>query len=346
MEKNLDKKIRLRYFISSKDSAFDSQVKALLQKYKTNQEISEAQLIDISETNIINIIKDAIKNRNKVDICHARGENAAFYAYIYSAITESKLVVDIRGAKYEEIDCFDSFILKRYLKKGLLRLLFSLLKNSATFSCVSESLRDYLCEKYSIDREIISLNHCIAGDGFVFDKAKRKEIRDQLKVNEEELLFVMINGGNSPWQNIDDILEKVDDGRSKLLLISKNEFCKKNDNVIWKKLKHEEVAHYLSAADVGMVFREENIVNKVACPIKFVEYISCGLPIITSGNVDFIREFILKYKCGVILNINNMPEKIDIEVFNREKISMDGKKMFSINRISEDYLRLYRDVIS
>lgn len=51
---------------------------------------------------------------------------------------------------------------------------------------------------------------------------------------------------------------------------------------------HTEVPGYLACADVALLIREDSPVNEVASPVKFAEYLSCGLPVIlTQGIGDY-----------------------------------------------------------
>ena len=44
-------------------------------------------------------------------------------------------------------------------------------------------------------------------------------------------------------------------------------------NVINKFVDYYEIPNYLNAADIAVIWRENSIVNKVASPVKFSEYI-------------------------------------------------------------------------
>ena len=57
---------------------------------------------------------------------------------------------------------------------------------------------------------------------------------------------------------------------------------------------------YLNAADAAIIWRDKSIVNKVASPVKFSEYVCCGLPVIANKTVDMINNYILKNDCGLL----------------------------------------------
>ena len=47
---------------------------------------------------------------------------------------------------------------------------------------------------------------------------------------------------------------------------------------------------FLAAADYGLLLRQSSTVNRVACPVKFGEYLACGVrPILTPGIGDQSR---------------------------------------------------------
>ncbi len=51
---------------------------------------------------------------------------------------------------------------------------------------------------------------------------------------------------------------------------------------------HDQIFDYLQMGDVGLLLRDESPVNLVASPLKFAEYLLCGLPVITTPYIgDF-----------------------------------------------------------
>jgi glycosyltransferase involved in cell wall biosynthesis len=90
-------------------------------------------------------------------------------------------------------------------------------------------------------------------------------------------------------------LSDLDNNIQKLL----DEFPSK---IQYLKVLPHEVPNYLIAADYGLLIREESITNKVASPVKFAEYLACGLKVLISQNLGDYSEFILHNKCGEIYN--------------------------------------------
>ena len=103
----------------------------------------------------------------------------------------------------------------------------------------------------------------------------------------------------SDWQNF-TVIEKLGKLNIKILNLLKSKF--KAYNIISKFVDNNEIYKYLSAADIGFIWREESVTNKVASQVKFSEYICCGLLVISNSNVDLITSFVKEYKIEKILN--------------------------------------------
>ena len=58
----------------------------------------------------------------------------------------------------------------------------------------------------------------------------------------------------------------------------------------------------LSAADFGLLLRENNIVNNVASPTKFAEYLMAGLPVIISNGIGDFSYFVRFKNVGICID--------------------------------------------
>ncbi len=115
-------------------------------------------------------------------------------------------------------------------------------------------------------------------------------------------------------------------------------------NIINKFVSYSEMPFYLNAADVAIIWREKSIVNKVASPVKFGEYVCCGLPVIANESVDMIKEYIKKNSCGLLINslddidINSLNR---LKQINRQAIAETGLSNFGIDKIIDQYSQIY-----
>jgi len=196
----------------------------------------------------------------------------------------------------------------------------------------------------NIEKKIF-INPCLAGKLFVYSADQRNHFRKLIGINENEKLLVFSSGGESLWQNNQELVNIAIKG-FKILNLSKVNID--HSNIITKYVKYEEVAGYMSAADVAVIFRENSIVNKVASPVKFSEYLCSGLPVISNKNVDVIERCIKNTGYGLLIDSMDdiTLEAVDkLCAISRNKISEYGRKYFGIESVAESYLKIYNEMI-
>lgn len=280
-------------------------------------------------------------------IFHTRGEVMAWHLSKILAVEYIKNIIpDIRGAGVEETKEFSQL---KYLTKALkiynYASAFINLKRFNQLSAVSIYLKEYLVNKYKIDPVNIRITPSLAGPNFFFDRLQRTKFRSQLNLSNDDFLVVFSSGGTANWQK-NDIIKILANKGIKVLNLSKSKIEIKN--VINKFVSYYEVPFYLNAADVGIIWRDKSIVNKVASPVKFSEYVCCGLPVIANESVDMIKEYIKKNSCGLVINSLN---DIDINSLNqlkqidRQAIAETGLSNFGTEKIVDRYSQIYSEII-
>jgi len=368
----------LIYFCDSVGSVFESQVLALLNEIKDREVFkkiylflgvkNEDQKKDFLERKL-NIdldivfyrtypnypffnflirksIKTSVKGLNinfKDCMFHTRGEMIAWQLTCVLGDEYNKNIIpDIRGASIEEINEF--YNSNRLLKHLKILNNKNAVKNLSKFnliSVVSDSLKNYLIINCRIDDAKILTTPCLADKGFKFDERKRNYVRKELGLNKEDTLIVFASGGTANWQNNNAVL-KLAEKEIKVLNLSKKIINHKN--IINKFVCYSEMPDYLNAADVAIIWRDNSVVNKVASPVKFSEYICCGLPVIANNSVDLIKSYITQNKCGLIiedleeLDQHKLIKLMDID---RKQISGKGVLNFGLDEITQKYLSIY-----
>jgi hypothetical protein len=63
-------------------------------------------------------------------------------------------------------------------------------------------------------------------------------------------------------------------------------------------------------ADYGILIREQSVTNQVASPVKFAEYLACGLQVLISEGIGDFTDFVKQQNCGKIFNENIKIEPI------------------------------------
>jgi hypothetical protein len=69
-----------------------------------------------------------------------------------------------------------------------------------------------------------------------------------------------------------------------------------------------EAARLLCAADYGLLLRRDDMVNRVACPVKFGEYLACGVRPVLTPHIGDQSRLCEETGLGVVLGIASMTE--------------------------------------
>jgi glycosyltransferase involved in cell wall biosynthesis len=178
-----------------------------------------------------------------------------------------------------------------------------LLRRSDAVACIAQSYIE------AFRRSTPNFNYFLVPNNvncaeFRNDATARRRIRNSLGIGEHETAFVYLgNLASSGWhqasfyrvfyENLTRFVEQpvfffLVPERSVLLVHEAFSGC---GRIIVKSPQYDEIAEYLSAADIGMMFLHK---AKVALGTKIVEYLAASLPVIVNRNcegaVSLIRE--------------------------------------------------------
>ena len=282
---------------------------------------------------------------SKFTVFHSRGWSSASLVYRSLdkvGLSNPKILLDIRGAIKEEVlDFQKNNWLKKTMKSVNISKVISAVNNYAFISVVSAALKEYVSSNVGNIEGEVFINPCLAGKSFTYSIEYREKLRNTLGIKENEKLLIFSSGGESLWQNNHELIKIASRG-FKILNLSK--VYVDHPNVITKYVKYEEVAGYLSVADVALIFRDKNVVNKVASPVKFSEYLCSGLPVVANKNVKMIKDCIESTGYGLLVDsIDEITlEKIDkLCSISRNKISEYGWEHFGIESVAKQYFKIY-----
>jgi len=198
----------------------------------------------------------------------------------------------------------ESFILPVRYKalKNIERFAYS---RADFLTCVSFGLKNYIVKCFGISSEKIEVVPSIVDTKkFIYDKNTRERMRQILHL-QGKIVFTYC-GSVETWQLLDKVIEfsmlanRVCHKAHLLLLIRGDKEkinrliakCNLNkDDVTLLSLEHQNVPQFLSAGDVGLIFRDDNLLNAVAFPVKFAEYLASGLFVISTAGASEIARF-------------------------------------------------------
>jgi glycosyltransferase involved in cell wall biosynthesis len=267
-----------------------------------------------------------------------------------------KIIYDGRGAITEE--CHEYNVIT---DRGMLNEVESLEKECVLKSdfrmAVSNKLVDLWKDKYSYYENMHAVIPCTLNSLFESTTINNEIIykrRKELGYIKEDIVFVY-SGSLAGWQSINLMIEFIKtvlqkSTSHKILFLSdlsqeiKFLHIEFPNQVQCLKLNPIDLPHYLIACDYGILIREKSVTNQVASPVKFAEYLACGLPVIISNELGDYSEFVKLNECGFILTefktdnlkglfLKEKIQKISFENFSKKNYIEVYKKLFSINTI-------------
>ncbi|MBA4240180.1 MAG: hypothetical protein C0448_05610 [Sphingobacteriaceae bacterium] len=178
------------------------------------------------------------------------------------------------------------------------------------------------------------------------------EARKAIGFDENAIVFVY-SGSVAGWQSFNVLYDYISpilnrDSNYKLMFLSdEDENILKLQHqfphqVICKKLKVNDVPKYLLAADYGLLLREETVTNQVASPVKFAEYIACGLKVIISDHLGDYSKFVETFDNGILNGKHVLPHK-KVLFSDKQKIKYIAQTNFSKIHFLSQYKNLILD---
>lgn len=222
-----------------------------------------------------------------------------------------KVIFDARGAYKAELNEY-IVVNDEILKHQISHLEQDVLRRSDAILAVSNALVDYWKREYNFISDKHVVVPCTLSKNFIFDFPPQYEILNYKKdfgFDENDIVMVY-SGSSAGWQSfslVEQLLDKLMSNNQKLKLLwlthdlnTSSEFVHKfRDRIKSNWLKPEDVRKYLLVADYGILFREQSETNRVASPVKFAEYLSCGLDIIISDNLGDFSKYVIENNCGI-----------------------------------------------
>ena len=95
------------------------------------------------------------------------------------------------------------------------------------------------------------------------------------------------------------------------------------NKVILKSVAPYQLNEEYKKAHLGFILRDKNIVNKVACPTKLIEYMSAGIvPIVIQPQIGDFANYKYRYILNDDLLKMNLPTKEDLSKMSKENLNI------------------------
>jgi len=287
---------------------------------------------------------------SKKIIIHLRKENTKPFDIIKIFKKNVKYVLDFEGDPYYEKE----YLEKNFYKEGFYNEVIkslnkniekqkTLLKKSDYIFCVTNKLQKIMQERYpKYKKKFGVLPTGVDEEKFIYNENLRKITRQNLSL-ENKFVFIFIGNVFYSWQNINKTLKifkeyyKFNRNAFLVLLIREKDhyiiqdFLKQNDipkNLyILDSVPNDDVPKYLNAADLGILLRDDHMMNKVASPGKIGEYVACGLPMLITPSATPFSKQLFKNKQAILVNENEPVASIVNKINNYDFTKNERNKL-------------------
>ncbi|MEO8762256.1 MAG: hypothetical protein ABI388_11980 [Bacteroidia bacterium] len=319
LEKEFTVKVKLVAFVSLRN--YTAQKKSIQANYSNSLVVPMFPKVKFWKLNTVTLFLICLFSReNKI---WARGTFATNISISLKKVgVVKKVLFDGRGAYQAELTEYNVVADKSVVNSIEEIEKNALVKSDAQLS-VSNKLVEWWKAKYNYTPINYAVIPCTLSSLFYREFINETEWLVARKSNDytENDIVLIYSGSSAGWQSfnlVDDFLFKLfsENENLKLIFLS-NEIPKESktfkqfaNRINTKWLKPEEVSALMIMADYGILIREQSITNQVASPVKFAEYLACGLQVLISEGIGDFTDFVKQHACGKLINESIKIEKI------------------------------------
>jgi glycosyltransferase involved in cell wall biosynthesis len=270
----------------------------------------------------------------------------------------NRLVLDYRGLLSEEY-VLQGKIAKRGRMHRLLRRLEGwALRRADLMVCVSERLsRRARRWRPECAGKILVVPCCYDPALATRDDRMVERLRQEFGLDARQDFVLTYAGSLSAWNRPEAVLAvfrafRSIHPRTRLLVLTGDLPAAQRTfggepGVILRAVPHGEIHHYLAVADLGLLLRERNSVNRVASPVKFAEYLACGLPVLVSPGVGDFSSFVRTEQVGYVLEPGLPLARVVSEIRdNRSAFRVRCQEVAARDFDGDRYLSAYKRLVS
>jgi len=223
---------------------------------------------------------------------------------------------------------------------------------------VSTPLRERICAASGIPQDRVSVVPCCVDPGrIVRESSVRSDVRRRLGIDDR---FVLVYSGSLTAYQIPERMERLVAAiqrrrpETHLLLLTRDRAgaarwfgrLAETGSMTLVEAAYDEVGNYLAAGDAALLLRQDDPVNRVACPVKFAEYAVSGLPVIMTPHIGDLSDYVRKTGHGALIDLDRSPEEQADQALqagastlriDRAEIRRRGLETFRRESYREDY---------
>lgn len=253
---------------------------------------------------------------NVAVIC--RGDLAAYVgSRAFTEMKQCRILYDNRGLAYEEsiMSHGDKWVYKRNREIKLKAMEYAK-SHCDAYNFVTNNMRNYMYYKYNFNSKLPYTIIPTLYKAEVLDFNELRKIQQRERWKESDYIITYV-GSTAAWQSTTQLVDII--GRAsnlsentRFMILTNGEIHEMNamkeklkDRLLIKSVKHSEMKYYLSMSNIGIVIRDDNVVNRVAAPTKIAEYLTNGLKILYSGDIGIITDLEPLLEKGTLIEYKN-----------------------------------------
>jgi hypothetical protein len=111
-------------------------------------------------------------------------------------------------------------------------------------------------------------------------------------------------------------------------------------------LARSEVPAALAACDVGVVLRDDSVVNRVASPTKAFEYLAAGLHIVTTRGAAGVAGLVHEHRVGLVVDLERASEVAPPWILGTDRSTDEIARVRALARTRFTWSALGADLLS
>lgn len=292
------------------------------------------------------------KNESIAVLC--RGELATYIAAVaFKGYDNVRILYDNRGLPVleSEMSYGNQIIYKINREKKYWSMCYA--KNHCDmYNFVTNAMREFDINTYNYRKDIPYTIIPTLYRPLAVDPVHLHEVRISENLKEEDFVVSYV-GATQAWQSAEELVRVIDligskYPKAKFLLLTNGELKELSqldenvrNRIIKKTVPHKEMPYYLAMTNVGIVIRDDNMVNRVAAPTKIAEYITNGVAILYKGHIGVIDD--LK-RVDPTLGLINIDDDVNwlgmIGTVKKKSVSKSVLDYFDMSHRQEDTLQM------
>lgn len=265
---------------------------------------------------IWSVVLQGIKvcRRHRPRIIHSRTSLPVFAAVALKKLFRTKFLYDA-----------DSLLSQEYLDIGHLTVesrAYTFLAKSEKWGrdnadhviVLTNRLRDVYLQEFGVKLPVDVIPCCVDTDRFRFDPQAREKLRKELGIDGEVVLTYV--GKTGSWYLVEETFEFFKTFNdlfptSRLLIVSRDDpqvfhrvatqAAVERDLYFVRAADHADIPKWLSASDVSLSLIKQVSSKIGSSPVKFAEYLSVGLPVVSTDNIGDCSTVIEEGNVGAVL---------------------------------------------